>query len=160
MSKTGNKICCSSKMIIRGILSKNWPKSVKNACFLPRYLGCEFPPPQFQWQMDWVINVWEFPQKIRLFSKCMIPGDESWNHPKTSHNHFLTCCRCFFHGVSHQIDEFFRLLCNVFNGSPSPSASRILSRSLSRVYVGLHEDWDPWFGYRPQVLTTARWSSV
>lgn len=33
-----------------------------------------------------------------------------------------------------------RLLCNVFNGSPSPSASRILSRSLSRVYVGLHED--------------------
>lgn len=51
MNKTGNKMCFSPK-IIRGILSKNWPKSVKHACFSPRYLGCEFPP---QWQMGWVM---------------------------------------------------------------------------------------------------------
>ena len=102
-----------------------WRKIPGQKCvdFLPRYLGCGFPPSQFQWQMGrWIFGL----------PRTCHPGDESWNHPKVSqqHLHFWLSLMIFFHSFLTQNWRIFRLLCNAFNGSSSPSTSGILQRSL------------------------------
>ena len=124
----------------KGIMSKNWPKS-----FLaenPRWKMCGFFCPD-TWDVSslppsasgkWVGESLGFPELVILVTN---PGSIPTTPP------FWLSLMIFFHGFLTQNWRIFRLLCNAFNGSSSPSTSGILQRSLERVYVGLYEDWDP-----------------